>query len=700
MLLRLENLSITYESSRGIAPAVRDVSLNLSHNETLGIVGESGSGKSTLAHAIIGYLGPSARRVGGTVLLDGEDLYEMSKPSLAKLRGKRIAIVHQNPHTTLNPALRIGTQIAEVIHYHVGMPWKAARQEALKYLAFVNLADPKSAAGRLPRELSGGQRQRVAIAIALCTNPDLLILDEPTTNLDVTTEALILDLLAEIKRKVSAGIIYISHNLGVVARIADRVAVMYAGELVEEASAKDLFQRPSHPYTRALLSCIPVPGLHKRNGMLRSITGSIPKLASLPAGCIFAPRCMHSAEECRTHPVLRDIGSNHIVRCVRVDVVAATGKTRLGDKVAATLPATSARRLLEVSALRKSFRTTLGTGIHGSARLWAVAGVDLAVGADRVLGLVGESGSGKTTLLRCIAGLEAADEGTVALGGENLMSPVERRPSSVLRQIQVVFQDPESTLNPKYTIGSNLTRHLRRLAQRSGSPLANAKEALRWVGLHEDYVDRYPRELSGGEHQRVAIARAFLSRPSLVLCDEPLSALDVSVQASIIQLLVDLQQRTNVSLLLISHDLAVVRYIADAISVMYLGRVVETGPVEAFDAPPLHPYTEALLSAESYPDPTLQRRGIRLEGTIPSQINLPVGCVFHTRCPRKLGSVCEEVTPVWQDVGRGHRYQCHITPAELISVQARGPYPGREFASNSSSLANKLSDVGRSEKRG
>lgn len=672
MILSVENLSITYDTPAGPAPAVRDVSFRLEAEQTLGIVGESGSGKSTLAHALIGYLAPLARRVGGRVRFRGEDVLAMPSTRLAALRGRCIAMVHQNPQGALNPALRVGTQIAEVLHHHVGLSWRAARNRAVEHLARVHMPAPEAAARRYPHELSGGQRQRVAIAIALSLDPDLLILDEPTTALDVTTEAVILDLLRDVKRRVGAGIIHISHNVGVIAQVADRVAVMYAGEIVEQARAEALFRRPAHPYTRSLLACRIRPGVTKRTDVLTAIPGPPPRLTNLPPGCLFGPRCAHARPECGVHPVLETVAADHLSRCIRwSSLPAATGSA--GATAPAPTPAAAAEPpIVEARGVRKSFSdaSTIIARLR-ERRVQAVAGVDLDLARNRVLGLVGESGSGKTTLLRCVAGLEAADGGRLVFEGKEIAWPLRRRPASLLRRLRVVFQDPESTLNPKHTIARSLARDLRCLqphAPRDLSPIL--REAMARVRLDPDYLHRYPSELSGGEKQRVAIARAFLGAPDVVLCDEPLSALDVSMQASILQLLLDLQGQAKVAYLLISHDLAVVRYVADTIAVMYLGRLVEVGPADTFDALPIHPYTEALLSAVSRAEPDRASKRIRLEGTVPSPADPPSGCAFHTRCPRKVGALCETAAPPWRDALNGRRYRCHIEAAELARLQA------------------------------
>jgi peptide/nickel transport system ATP-binding protein len=670
-MLVVDALSITYDTPAGAAAALREVSLELAEGRTLGIVGESGSGKSTLAAALLGYIAPGGRRVGGAARFRGRDVFGLTPADLTGLRGRRIAMVHQNPNLTLNPALRVGSQVAEMLRYHGGRSQRDAWRDAIGHLASVNLPDAETIARRFPHELSGGQRQRVSIAIALCLKPDLLLMDEPTTNLDVTTEAVILDLVRDIKRQMNTGIVYISHNLGVIAHMADEVAVMYAGEVVERAPVDTLFTRPIHPYTRALLACIPRPGLTKRNGVLEAIPGAIPRLTALPDGCTFRSRCRHAAEECFAHPALETVGANHAARCVRWRSITDVAPTR-GATI--DVPAKNdAEPLLSVADLSKSFKAS-GAWLSTS-RVHAVVGVSLGLPRDRVLGLVGESGSGKTTLLRCVAGLERTDEGRMAFADVDITRVASARPRALLRRIQVVFQDPESTLNPKATVGANLARHQRCLGDESTDTAARVRDALRLVRLDPDYAGRMPSELSGGEKQRVAIARAFMGAPDLVLCDEPLSSLDVSVQAAIVQLLLHLQETTSASYLVISHDLSVVRYIADDIAVMYLGKIAEIGAAQSFDDLPLHPYTEALLSAMAVPDPTRPTNPLRLAGALPNPADPPAGCVFHTRCPRRLGPICDATEPPWHEAASGRRYRCHIAPVDLSRLQRFGNAP-------------------------
>jgi peptide/nickel transport system ATP-binding protein len=669
MLLKIDNLSIKYHTPSGIVDAVRNVSLSVETGKTLAIAGESGCGKSTLAYALMGHLATNGQLVSGGIHFHGKDIFNLSKLELTKLRGKRISMVHQNPLSTLNPILKIGTQIAEVIHYHGGLSARESREQAIEYLELVNMPDPGQVFKRYPHELSGGQCQRVSIAMALCMNPDLIIMDEPTTALDVTTEVVVLDLLEDLKKKINAGIIYISHDMGVIARVSDNVAVMYAGEIIEEAQTKKLFKNPMHPYTRRLMGCVIKPGLTKKIGELTPIPGAMPKLISLSKGCNFADRCDFTSSICNdTHPKLEQTSENHMARCLKWKSLFETNAPGLPSKISkstVTKENGDNKTILNVKALYKSFKSREGGRWWSqNKKVQAVVDVSLKIPSNHILGLVGESGSGKTTLLRSIIGLENVNQGEILLGEDDISMPLNHRSKSVLDRTQVVFQDPESTLNPKYTIGNNLLMHLRCLqGGKKGDQEYTIHKWLKMVKLDSNYFYRYPSELSGGEKQRVAIARAFLGNPELILCDEPLSALDVSVQASVLQLLIDLQESTGVSFLMISHDLTVVRYLADSIAVMYLGRILEIGDVESFNNPPYHPYTEALLSAMSWVDQV--NEPIRLTGTIPSPIDPPKGCVFYTRCPKKLGDICETKAPPWNKVGGDRDYCCHILPSDF-----------------------------------
>jgi len=697
--------------------AVRDVNLAIAPGETYGLVGESGSGKSTLALAIMRYLGPNGAIRAGAIALCGRALTALGESEMRAVWRDALRFVPQNPGAALNPSIRIGTQLAETL----GARPDEARARTLELLRMVRLPDPERIAASYPHQLSGGMQQRVLIAMALSGAPKLLILDEPTTNLDVTTEAVILDLVRELVRACGASLLYVSHSLGVVAQLCSHAAVLYAGELVEDAPVELLYRRPLHPYTQGLMASIPEIGQRKSAAPLRPIPGRIPGLGMVPAGCVFAPRCPLALELCRQQrPALETaVEVGHRVRCHRWREIAlgavsahppfgfsdfaTAGKAGLTPDPkglpADTDPASAATEqappiVLQVKELQKRFpqrrsvRELLGRA--GPRAVRAVDGVSFGAGRGRTLGLVGESGSGKTTVARCIIGLTERSGGSVSLLDLPLAPRIGERGRDSLRRVQMVFQNPEESLNPHLTIGESLRRPLQTLARRSRAEAdAAVPGLLSAVRLDPAFAHRMPGQLSGGEKQRIAIARAFAAQPDLLLFDEAVSALDVSVQASILNLLHDMQRETQYAALFISHDLAVVGYLADDVAVMYLGQLMELGPAEAVFAPPYHPYTEALLSAiprvddarrrgqdlPSSPLPRAQpddarRRAIRLPGDIPSPADVPAGCPFHTRCPRFLGDICVTQRPPWRVSARGVGIACHIPLAELEQMQA------------------------------
>ncbi|MGE0005632.1 MAG: dipeptide ABC transporter ATP-binding protein [Parvibaculaceae bacterium] len=597
-ILDVAGLNVVYDGETGAVPVVRDVGFTLGRGEALGLVGESGSGKTTVGLAVIRHLAENGRITGGTIRFDGTDLVPLAGPALRRARGQRIAMVYQDPAGALNPSLRIGRQIAEVYRCRGESDRRSIREQVLENLRQVDIPDAAYACERYPHEFSGGQQQRIVIAMALAMKPDLLILDEPTTGLDVSVEAEILDLFGDLRHRLNAAILFISHNIAVIARMCDRVGVLQQGELVETGPVGEVLGAPAHPYTRDLLA------------------------ARIPFGA-------------------------------RKDVRPRNGG-------AADAP------LLETRDIAKTY--------HANGRaVRAVAGVSLALAKGRVLGIVGESGSGKTTTARIIAGLAAADSGRIVFEGRDIEGPVGRRDAATLSALQMVFQNPDSTLNPKHRVGRILRRSARKL---SGAGRAEAEalvaQMIAAVRLEPRHADAYPGELSGGQRQRVAIARAFIGSPRLVLCDEPTSALDVSVQAAILGLLIDLQLGAGTSYVFISHDLAVVGYIADHIAVMYLGEVVESGPAERVFAAPHHPYTETLLSAVASLERPEAGARIPLRGPPPSLLERPKGCPFHPRCPRKVGPVCE-APPPWQETPDGRRYRCVIAPSDV--ARRHGPFP-------------------------
>ncbi|HVO44669.1 MAG TPA: dipeptide ABC transporter ATP-binding protein [Aggregatilineales bacterium] len=678
-VLDIRDVTIAYQIEEAHLDTVRNVSLQIGARQIYGLVGESGSGKSTLALAVMGYLAANGRVTGGQILLDGENLLEKSTAEMRSIWGRRMNLVPQDPGGALNPAIRVGEQIAEIARHHYGLSRKDAWARSIELLRDVRIADPQRVAQRYPHQLSGGMQQRVMIAMALSTEPRVLVLDEPTTALDVTTEATVLDLFNDLIQRHETATLYVTHNLGVVAQICHRVAVMYAGEIVEDADVRTLFCEPLHPYTIGLLRS--VPRLRTDGGSdLMTIDGGLPSRSELPTGCIFAARCPFVQDRCRTiRPPYVEALPGHRVSCHRWEEIA-TGTLRL-DALEHESPPQAERPvepLLHAEVLSK--RYPIGTPLLAQIRatithipppaVRAVDEVSLDIHRGETIGLVGESGSGKTTFARCLVGLVDRSSGTVSLLSYfNLAPAVTDRPAEALQHIQMVFQNPDESLNPYQTVGEALRRPLMTLLHyRQDQADERIAALLRSVHLPEEYANRQPDELSGGEKQRVAIARAFATSPDLIVLDEAVSALDVSVQAAILKLLHELKRDT--SYLFISHDLAVVAYLADTIAVMYLGQLVETLRTSELLQVPVHPYTEALLSAIPTPDPDAPRDRIRLDGEIPSPSDLPTGCRFHTRCPRKWGPICEQEEPPWVPATDGHLIRCHHPLDHLAIVQA------------------------------
>lgn len=683
-VLSVQDLKVAYRAGKRWVDVVRGISLDIQKGETFGIVGESGCGKSSTAFAIVDYLGANGKVSGGQVYFQGENLLAKSGEELRKIRGNRISMVYQNPQSSLNPSMQIGYQIAEIAEIHLGMDRRAAMNRAREMLEAVHMPDADAVLRRYPHQLSGGQQQRVVIAMALVTNPDLLIMDEPTTGLDVTTEAAVLELVNELKQSFNSAILYISHDLSVIASVCDRVGVMYAGQMVETGPVDQIFERPRHPYTLDLIECVPRLDRHYTDPEpLRTIEGRVPRPTELPPGCVFAPRCRFAREECtETPPALMPNGADHFARCFFSDEVEATGREEI---IGTRKPARSLQQdataveqkttepLLAVNELRKYYgrrqRKYLFWGPI-QRRVKAVEGITLEMQEGETLAIVGESGSGKTTFGRCVVGLLAPTEGEMTFRGKSIESTSAERDQETRRAVQIVFQNPEATLNPRHTVGRILGRALQVFGvEKRADRAQRVRELLESVSLDASYARRYPEQLSGGEKQRIAIARAFTGTPNLVVCDEAVSALDVSVQAAILNLLVELKREEDCGYLFISHDLSVVRYISDRVAVMYLGQLMELGSVDQVFSGPNHPYTEALLSAVRDPDPNTEHTTIELQGTVPSPVNPPSGCPFHTRCPRKLGQICETESPPWRKPEDGHGIYCHIELDELAEMQ-------------------------------
>jgi peptide/nickel transport system ATP-binding protein len=679
-VLRVRELAISYETRRGDVDAVRDVSFEIQRGNAFGLVGESGCGKSTVAFGIVNFLG-NGRIVDGSILFQGRELRGRSEDELRHLRGDQIAMVYQDPMQALNPSMRVGDQLTEVLTVHRGLGKGEARKRCLQMLERVYMPDPEQVMVRYPHQLSGGQQQRVVIAMSLLNDPALLIMDEPTTALDVTVEAAVLDLIAELRRELDTAILYISHNLGVVARVCERVGVMYAGEMVERADVEEIFLRPMHPYTQGLMRCIPKLGTSKASSMLFPIPGRVPSPIDLPPGCIFEPRCSYARERCREqHPGFREIGRDHLARChFAEEIVAGAWQPPESLPVALRLGQETkmgGESILSVERAKTYYRQESGSvaslfGLGEKLFVKAVDDITFEVPKGGTLGVVGESGCGKSTLAKTIVGLEPLTDGHVEFLGFDISQPVKKRDLDLIRELQMVFQNPDSTMNPSFSVGHQIGRPLRRFGT---VPKDKVREEvirlLDSVKLDGSYFYRLPRQLSGGEKQRVGIARAFAGRPDLVLCDEPVSSLDVSVQAAVLNLLLEIQQEFGTTLVFIAHDLSVVRFFSDFVAVMYLGKICEIGPAEAIYAPPYHPYTEALLAAVPIPDPSVEQKHIRLSGSVPSALNPPSGCRFNTRCPHKIGEICQTEEPPWQDAGGGHRIFCHIPLEELQKMDA------------------------------
>jgi peptide/nickel transport system ATP-binding protein len=660
--LELRDLDVAYRVRGRDRQVLRGVTLSVRRGEAYGLVGESGCGKSTAALAIVQYLPRNGRVRSGDIRIDGRDVLAMSRPELLALRADAVSMVYQNPGTALNPSLRIGKQVAEVLTVR-GSTKAEAMEGAEQALRLVQIADPSSVMQRYPHQLSGGMQQRVIIAMALAKNPSLLILDEPTTGLDATVEAEVLDLVAALQAELHTSVLFISHNLGVIAKMCERVGVLYAGRLVEEGAVDSVLQDPRHPYTVGLLRCIPRGGVRKDHGRLDTIPGFLPNLGEELPGCVFADRCALAQEICvAEEPPLYEVGGTHVSRCHFHE--QAQDLPRASAAHLALPPVDrSSEPLLRFDDLGKVFRQH-GNDIH------ALVGVSAAIWPGEALGLVGESGSGKTTLARTLLGIVGPTSGQVTLEGKPLEGHLAKRSRKEIRALQIVFQNPDSALNRRHSVRRILRRSLKKLSGLTGAPAeARMLELMGSVRLSERYVSAKPGQLSGGLKQRLAIARAFAGEPLVVVCDEPTSALDVSVQAAILNLLVELQAERQVAYMFISHDLGVVRYISDRIAVLYLGRLMELGPAAVVFDGPHHPYTEALLSAV----PTVDgggRERIKLAGEIPSAANPPSGCVFHTRCHRKVGEICEVEEPPLVEVEGGHLMRCHIPIEELRRLQA------------------------------
>jgi len=691
LLLDIGDLTVDYATPNGPLRAVNNVSLQVSQGETLALVGESGSGKSTIAAAIVDLLRNEPASITGRMLFNGRDIATASAQERRALNGKHIGIVFQDPFTSLNPSLTIGRQVTEPLIQHLGLSSGEAMQRAVGSLGDVGLPDPSSLVRAYPHQLSGGMQQRVLIATALVCNPALLVLDEPTTALDVTVEAQILDLLDRLRRQRQLGMIYITHNLGVVSRIADRVCVLYAGHVVETGGKSAVLGEPVHPYTKGLLASLPQLAVTDRAARLSAIAGQFPDLTKPVQGCVFAARCPFAEQRCRSERQEIVEAGGRLLRCWKASAVADTpwpgtkpsGSSREGWAISAAAHEPRAERLTKIYSVAAP-----GGGLEW-ARGWgglpwlrlrrrplrAVDDVSLTIGRGEVLGLVGESGSGKTTLGRMMVRLIEPTRGSLAFAGEDAATLTAGNLQRFRKMNQLVFQNPDSSLNPRRSIGDAIARAVEIHSGLSAKARRErVEELLDMVGLPRRYYARYPHQLSGGEKQRAGIARALATEPSFIVCDEPVSALDVSVQATILNLLKDLRDQLGIAYLFISHDLSVVAHVADRIAIMYAGRICEEGPASAVLQPPHHPYTEALLSAVPFVEPAAGHQArITLNSDPASMLRPAQGCVFANRCHRNLGAICSERAPPSRETADGHRILCHIPLADLETTARVGP---------------------------
>ncbi|MGR3501296.1 dipeptide ABC transporter ATP-binding protein [Pseudaestuariivita sp.] len=677
-ILEIENLSISFFTRLREIPAVMDFTCIVQPGEAMGLVGESGCGKSTVALGVMQDLGVNGRIVGGSIKFKGRDLGAMSPEELRDIRGSEIAMIYQEPMASLNPAMRIGKQLMEVPMIHEGVSEKEAYARALEVVTDVRLPDPERMLNSFPHQLSGGQQQRIVIAMALMSKPSLLILDEPTTALDVTVEAAVVELVKDLGKKYGTSMLFISHNLGLVLETCDRLCVMYSGETVETGSIADVFDKMQHPYTQALFRSIPLPGADKNSRPLKAIPGNFPLPHERPPGCNFGPRCDYFEDgRCNGQDIpMFDVAGDdrHATRCLRfqeidwnapMEITDAKEKAEVGDVV------------LKMDNLKKYYEVAASALFGGGNKKVVKANETLSFEAreSETLAIVGESGCGKSTFAKVLMGLETATEGQIILDNRNIEStPIQGRDTKTVSDVQMVFQNPFDTLNPSMTVGRQIMRALEIFG--IGNNEAERRERmlklLDLVKLPRAFADRMPRQLSGGQKQRVGIARAFAGGARIVVADEPVSALDVSVQAAVTDLLMEIQREEKTTLLFISHDLSIVRYLSDRVMVMYLGHVVELGTTEQVFAPPYHPYTEALLSAVPIADTSVEKKHIVLEGDIPSAMNPPPGCPFQTRCRWKSevgGGLCEKEVPPVRTLPNGHQLKCHLSDDVLAQME-------------------------------
>ena len=667
-LLEIRGLSVDFRTPQGRVHALRNIDLDVPANRIVGIVGESGSGKSTVIWAATRLLAANAVIESGEVLFDGRDMLRLGPAELERYRGEKMSIVFQDPMTSQIPVMTYSRQMTDIQHRRKGRGRAAKRQAVIDMMRRVGIPDPEQRIDQYPHQFSGGMRQRAGIAMALLMDPPLLFADEPTTALDVTMEAQIIHLLRELKDEFQASIVLVSHNLGLIAELSDDVVVMYAGEVVEQGSVRQIFHNPSHPYTKALMECDPARVL-ERTRTLPTIPGDVPDLHEVPRGCAFAPRCSRVFGACHeVTPELHAIDGGQTVRCHLFDTrlgaaAAAAPAARTAVHAAAEAKTVGAKPLLEVTDLRVRFRI-MGAlrALIGGVRdpfVDAVLHVSLAIRPGETVGLVGESGSGKTTFGRTVLGLIDAHSGSVKFDGRELTGLTRAEFKPLRRDMAMMFQDPAGSLSPRQTVRSLITEPFEFHDTGNRDLAAEAERLCDMVKFPRNFLTRYPHELSGGQARRVGVARALALNPRLVIADEPTAGLDVSVQGEVLNLMSELQREHGLAYLIITHNLPVVRHVCDRLAIMYLGRIVESGDCDALFERPAHPYTDALVKGVPKPDPDKRRHLVSIEGEVPSLSNRPSGCEFHTRC-KYVEDRCRSEAPEARVLSDGREVRCHF----------------------------------------
>ncbi len=694
-LLTVTNLETEFRTDRGDVQAVNDVSFEIHEGESYGFVGESGAGKTVTGLSVLGLIERPGRITGGEVLFKGRDLRSLSDEELRSVRGNEISMIFQDPMTAMNPAYTIGTQLVDTICEHMDLTRTEARERAIGLLDDVGIPDPGARIDDYPHQYSGGMLQRAVIAMAVSCDPDLIIADEPTSALDVTTQAQILDLLDDLQDEYDLALQFITHNMGVIKRICDRMSVMYAGEIVESGTVDQVFDTPRHPYTVGLMNAI--PRLDDPRDRLESLEGTMPELIDTPSGCSFRTRCPHATEECAsTHPPLVEVDgtadptagwsdASHTSACIRIDEIDFDGDvvSTAEGRTSRTEPAPSSEPLVEADSLRKYFdpesQSWFQKYLGDRQYVQAVDDVSMTIRRGETVGLVGESGCGKTTLGRVLAQLYEPDEGRVVFAGTDLTEAGRKEVRAARSDMQVIFQNPFSSLNPRRTVKEIIARPMEIHGVVDGPEEKERRvtQLLDDVGLPTNVLDRYPHAFSGGQKQRIGIARALAVNPDFIVADEPVSALDVSVQAKILNLLMDLQDEYGLTYLFIAHDLNVVQHIADRVAVMYLGEIVESGTVQEVFEPPYHPYTEVLLSAiPALEDREVVPEKVEARGEPPSPIDPPSGCRFHTRCPYAMPE-CETREPETIHESETHGIHCHLYDEAVMADKSPSDLPAQ-----------------------